>query len=93
MIQLSLMTLAFYYKSVTLIKDLPLVDEKVFLDARGDITKVKDTLNANYEEQAINCGIAAGLYALTLLVSLHQFWINHVQDKQIRLIRESNSIR
>ena len=78
MIQLSLMALAFYYNNIALIKDLSLDDEKLFLDARGNITKVRDTLNTKYEEQALNCGIAAGLYALTLLVSLHQFWTNNL---------------
>ena len=93
-LQLSLMALAFYKNSVAMAKDLP---DKTFTDAlevsRGNITKMVDTMNSMYEQQAINCAVAAGLYVLTFLVSLHQFWINRAQDKRIRLLRQSNSIR
>ena len=29
-----------------------------------------------YEQQAQNCGMAVALYVLTLIVSMHQLWMN-----------------
>ena len=76
-LQLSLMALAFYVKSVALIDDLPIKDEEVIPSSQGNIGIVVDEMNKQYEQQALNCSIAAGLYLLTLLVSIHQFRLNN----------------
>ena len=76
-LQLSLMALAFYVNSVALIDDLPMKDEEVIPGSQGNINIVVGKMNDLYEQQALNCSIAAGLYLLTLLLSIHQFRLNN----------------
>jgi ribonuclease kappa len=71
------MSLAFYVKSVALIEDLPINDAEVIPSSQGNIGIVVDEMNKQYEQQALNCSIAAALYLLTLLVSIHQFRLNN----------------
>ena len=79
-IQLSIMALAFYQKSVAFVEDLP-------GSAFANCTNIKEGNTCSYEQtveimekayaqQAENCGIAVALYILTLIVSLHQLWMN-----------------
>ena len=85
-IQLSIMALAFYQNSVAFVEDLP---ESAFKNnIRHNCTKngnkctYKETvliMEEAYGEQAQNCGIAVALYILTLIVSLHQLWMNSEQ--------------
>ena len=79
-IQLSIMALCFYQNSVAFVEDLP---ESVFANCtnikEGKKCSYDETVNIMeeaYAEQAKNCGIAVALYILTLIVSLHQLWMN-----------------
>ncbi|XP_043482102.1 ribonuclease kappa [Leptopilina heterotoma] len=70
-IQLALMGIFFYCKSVALIEDLPL-EGKTF-------TKVEDfyfEVNKGFQANALNCWIAAILYVITLGFSGYQFYLN-----------------
>ena len=76
LIQLSSMALSFYMNSVALVDNLGYSDkewDKLIEGSQGNWTKVVDDMNTRYERQTLNCAIAAGLYALTFFVSLHQF--------------------
>ena len=78
-IQLSSMALSFYMNSVALVDDLGYNEkdwEEIKEDSQWDLTKVVDDINSRYGRQALNCAIAAGLYALTFFMSLHQFVAN-----------------
>merc|ERR1712018_676599 len=89
-IQLSIMALAFYQNSVAFVEDLP---ESAFTNA--NCTKVgnkkcnyRETvgiMEKAYGEQAQNCGVAVALYILTLIVSLHQLWMNSDRDTVVKL--------
>ena len=81
-IQLSFMALAFYSNSVAFVEDLP---EKAFENCtEGSPNYIKpcsfeDNVNIMkeaYAQQAHNCGLAVALYIVTLMVSLHQLWMN-----------------
>ena len=79
-IQLSIMALAFYQNSVAFVEDLP---ESVFANCtntkEGNTCSYDETviiMEKAYAQQAENCGIAVALYILTLIVSLHQLWMN-----------------
>jgi len=69
-IQLALMGIFFYIKSVALIEDLPLKEHH---SSPGEFFADVDRA---YSQNAYNCWIAACLYVLTLLISGHQYWAN-----------------
>ena len=69
-IQLSIMALAFYSRSVAFIEDVK------FNDTVTDWKEYQDNLETAYDHQATNCMIAVALYALTLAISVHQYWLN-----------------
>ena len=69
-IQLSIMALAFYSRSVAFVEDLK------FNETAPNSQEYLDRLDDAYDFQAFNCGIAVALYFLTLLISLHQYWLN-----------------
>ncbi|XP_076751011.1 ribonuclease kappa [Xylocopa sonorina] len=69
-IQLLLMGIFFYTKSVALVEDLPL--EGTFERA----TIFYAAADRGYKQNAYNCWIAACIYVLTFLFSGHQFYIN-----------------
>jgi len=71
-VQLALMGIFFYIKSVALIEDLPL-KEDYGEEGMGAFFAAVD--NA-YSQNAYNCWIAACLYVGTLLISGHQYWAN-----------------
>ena len=87
-IQLSLMALAFYSNSVAFVEDLP---ESAFDKCKENNEKYTkpcnfqdnvDIMKKAYGEQAQNCGMAVALYIVTLVVSLHQLWMNSEQGKK-----------
>ena len=93
-IQLSSMAVSFYMNSVALSEDLGYGAKewmKLIQDSQGNRTKVVDDMNSRYERQTLNCAIAAGLYALTFFVSLHQYVANSAGHKHNRLHRQANS--
>ena len=69
-IQLSLMGIFFYIRSVALVEDIPLKEEY------DSITQLKNEMDRGYEQNAQNCWIAALLYLVTLCFSAQQFWMN-----------------
>merc|ERR1711884_98407 len=69
-VQLSIMALAFYSRSVAFVEDVH------FNETVQSQEEYKDNLEKAYDDQALNCGIAVALYVVTLLVSLHQYWLN-----------------
>ncbi|KAK9308235.1 hypothetical protein QLX08_001706 [Tetragonisca angustula] len=73
--QLFLMGIFFYTKSVALVEDLPIGEEK----AEQTFTKATAfyaIADRGYKQNAYNCWIAACIYVLTFLFSGHQFYIN-----------------
>jgi len=70
-VQLSLMGVFFYTHSVALIEDIGLEEE---YKTEADLIRDMDT---GYEQNALNCWIAALLYLVTLCVSVQQFWMNN----------------
>eukprot|EP00093_Oithona_nana_P011586 11586.XXX_213318_213954_1 [CDS] Oithona nana genome sequencing. len=69
-IQLSLMGVFFYTNSVALIEDIPLEEE---YNTEGEL---RSAMDAGFQQNALNCWIAALLYLVTLCVSGQQFWMN-----------------
>ncbi|XP_046751793.1 ribonuclease kappa-B [Diprion similis] len=69
-IQLILMGVFFYVKSVALIEDVPA--EGSFASPGAFYT----TIDRGYVQNAYNCWIAACLYVFTFLISGHQFYMN-----------------
>ncbi|XP_012265898.2 ribonuclease kappa-B [Athalia rosae] len=70
-VQLFLMGIFFYVKSVALIEDLP--------DTHVELTTPEEFYHAmdrGYLQNAYNCWIAACIYVLTFLFSGHQFYVN-----------------
>lgn len=70
-VQLSLMALAFYSRSVALIEDVS------FNETVKTSSEYFDNLDEAYDKQATNCAVAVALYILTLLISYHQYWLNN----------------
>ena len=86
-IQLSFMALAFYSNSVAFVEDLP---ESAFTNCTegskyytGPCTFEQnvDIMKKAYAQQAQNCGLAVALYIVTLIVSVHQLWMNSERGK------------
>jgi len=70
-VQLSLMGVFFYTKSVALIEDVPLEEEY------ESGAKLITDMETGFQQNALNCWIAALLYLVTLCVSVQQFWMNN----------------
>lgn len=70
-VQLSLMGIFFYTKSVALIEDIPLKEK---YDSHEELMTDMDN---GYQQNAMNCWIAALLYLVTLCFSVQQFWMNN----------------
>jgi ribonuclease kappa len=70
-VQLSLMGVFFYTKSVALIEDVPLEEEY------ESEAKLITDMETGFQQNALNCWIAALLYLVTLCVSVQQFWMNN----------------
>lgn len=75
-LQLGLMAVFMYFNSVAFIEDLKLPEE-LEKSANTTATDLISAIGHSYGETARNCGIAAALYVLTLLFSVHQMWINN----------------
>ena len=43
----------------------------------SDLSLLKKDMDAGYQQNALNCWIAALLYLVTLCVSVQQFWMNN----------------
>ncbi|XP_066999566.1 ribonuclease kappa-B [Anabrus simplex] len=72
-LQLVLMGIFYFQRSVALAEDLPGLGE----NAKFNTTKsFYNRADLGYTQNAYNCWIAACLYILTLLVSGHQFYVN-----------------
>ncbi|TRY63564.1 hypothetical protein TCAL_09689 [Tigriopus californicus] len=70
-IQLALMGVFFWTNSVAFIEDIPLKEEYESKD------ELINDLEQGYQQNALNCWIAALLYLVTLCVSVQQFWMNN----------------
>lgn len=90
-IQLSFMALAFYSNSVAFVEDLPESAFNKCTEGKKDYTgpcSYQDNVNIMkkaYGEQAQNCGMAVALYIVTLIVSVHQLWMNSERDNSVRM--------
>jgi hypothetical protein len=85
-IQLSFMALAFYSNSVAFVEDLP--ENALNRNCTKSDCSFSETvrnMKEAYEQQAQNCGMAVALYVLTLIVSMHQLWMNSERESIIRL--------
>ena len=72
-IQLGIMGLAFHYRNVAFIEDLPLNETADFKTPEI----LGEAIDESYAKLALNCGVAASFYVVTLLLSLHQYWLNN----------------
>ncbi|XP_015117393.1 ribonuclease kappa-B [Diachasma alloeum] len=70
-VQLLLMGIFFFFRSVALIEDLPL-EGKTFDGPDAFYFEAERC----YTQNAMNCWIAACIYVLTFLFSGHQFYVN-----------------
>jgi len=75
-IQLSIMGILFYSRSVALVEDLPLKEEGGEDGGYKNINEFFQDVDRGYSQNAYNCWIAACLYVVTLLFSGHQYWMN-----------------
>ena len=88
LLQLVIMGLAFQSHSIALVEDLDIGQPSKFTQKDLDVLQesVEGKLNLTdgyflkmdraYAKSAYNCYVAALLYLLTLLISLHQHWLN-----------------
>ncbi|KAJ8925547.1 hypothetical protein NQ315_009387 [Exocentrus adspersus] len=70
-IQLGLMGVFYYIGAVALAEDIPEVEFK------DDLKDFYAKVDHGFQQNAINCWIAALLYVITLAISAHQFWANN----------------
>jgi len=70
-IQLSIMGVFFYINSVALIEDINLEESYSSMD------RLRTDMDKGYQQNALNCWIAALLYLVTLCFSAQQFWMNN----------------
>ncbi|KAL7287726.1 hypothetical protein TKK_0018112 [Trichogramma kaykai] len=70
-IQLALMGIFFFFRSVALIEDIHLEEKDVL-----DVAQFYVEMKRGYDANAFNCWIAACIYVLTFLFSGYQFYIN-----------------
>ena len=78
-IQLSAMGLACLNKSVAFIGDLTFEENN-----KTSAESVKDVIKNQFTIVSKNCGVAVALYILTLIVAVHQMWVN--TDRRIHII-------
>ena len=69
-LQLGLMAVLFYVRSVALVDDLPL--NVTHVDVGSFVKDMED----GYDNLARNCLITTACYVLTFFISAHQFWVN-----------------
>ena len=72
MFQLVVMALAINGQNMAFIEDLNINETSI--KTGEDWNKA---INESSQQTAHNCWVAAGLYTATLLLSLHQFWLNN----------------
>ncbi|RZC36235.1 hypothetical protein BDFB_004959 [Asbolus verrucosus] len=84
-LQLTLMG-GFYYNHATTLAENIHLPENMTLTKAEDLKKFYKVLDERYEIAAMNCWMAAGMYAVVLLVSLQQFVFIH----KCRLIYKQN---
>lgn len=73
------MGILFWVKSPAFIEDLKIPDEAMHphdLTPEEGAYQYLQAMNDSFEVIAKNCGIAAGLYAVTLIFSGWQMWLN-----------------
>jgi len=71
-LQGGIMSLAFYFRSVAMIEDIPLANETY-----PDIETYKQVIDEGYGNLALSCLVTTLCYVLTLVVSAHQVWVNN----------------
>jgi len=71
-LQVSIMSLAFYFRSVALIEDIPIANETSYTDFES----YRQAIDDGYGNVALSCLVSALCYVLTLVVSAHQVWVN-----------------
>ena len=72
-VQLLIMGAAFSSRSVALVEDI-YINETIKYKSEA---KLLDAMDESYSKSATNCYIAAALYCVTLVVALHQRWLNN----------------
>ena len=66
------MAFALSGRNLAFIEDLHINESSI--ETAEDMTKALDEAT---QQSAHNCWVAAGLYVATLLISIHQFWLNN----------------
>jgi len=72
-VQLSLMGIFFWIHSVALVEDLSVKEPGEYDSKEAFVT----AMEGSYNQNAMNCWIAALLYLVTLCISAQQFWMNN----------------
>jgi len=75
--QLALMGVFFWMNSVALVEDIPL---EAKYTSRDELIRDMD---AGFQQNALNCWVAALLYLVTLLFSVSQFYLNNRQTYSV----------
>ncbi|CAG9762384.1 unnamed protein product [Ceutorhynchus assimilis] len=70
-IQLALMGVFYWIEAVALAEDIPEIGEY------HSLSDFYSKMTNGYQQNAINCWIAALLYLITMALSAHQFWLNN----------------
>ncbi|KAI4468456.1 ribonuclease kappa [Holotrichia oblita] len=70
-LQLTLMGVFYYIRSVALAEDVPGLEEHF-----ESLQEFYAAADAGYTQNAYNCWIAACIYLITLAISFQQFWQN-----------------
>jgi hypothetical protein len=78
------MAIAFYQNSVAFVEDLPESAFENCTESKCDYGETVDIMKTAYGQQAKNCGMAVALYIVTLVVCLHQLWMNSDRDTLVR---------
>nr|CAH7742226.1 unnamed protein product [Callosobruchus chinensis] len=73
-VQLTLMGVFYYIGAVALAEDIPEVE---FSGDIKDLNQFYAKMDSGFQQNALNCWIAALLYLITLAFSAHQFWANN----------------
>jgi len=80
-VQLSLMGIFFWIHSVALVEDLNVKEPSAYCPEPPapceDTQPFVNAMEASYNQNAMNCWIAALLYLVTLCISAQQFWMNN----------------
>jgi len=78
-LQLGIMSIGFYVRSVAFVEDLPLANETY-----PDADSYRKAIDDSYGNVALSCLVTTICYVLTAIVSAHQVWVNNKSSTSTR---------